>query len=103
MTAKYVSIPMSTGRGLAHGKIDDLTENFSLPGGIPFSVFVKKKTGTDDIIVFPCKCYLDDDASDLPVVVGKWDESAIIDIEADSIDLDAYDVYWAAGAKPKTV
>lgn len=103
MSGKYVSIPMSTGRVLAHGKITSLAAAFSLPGGIPFSIFIKKKTGTDDVLIVPCKCYLDESASDLPVVVEKWDEAAIVELSINAVNLTLYDVYWGSGAMPKTV
>jgi hypothetical protein len=103
MSDKYVSIPMSTGRVLSHGEITDLSEAFSLSGGVPFSVFVKPITGTDDIVEITCKCYLDSTASALPVVAGKWDEAAIVEISAAGIDLAEYKVFWGAGALPKVV
>lgn len=103
MSEKYVSIPMSTGRVLAHGKITSLSAAFKLNGNIPFSIFVKPITGTDDIVTVSCKCYLDSAASALPVVVGKWDEAAIVEIAAGAINLTQYDVYWGAGALPKPV
>lgn len=103
MSGKYVSIPMSTGRVLAHGKITSLASAFSLPGGVPFSIFINKLTGTNDILTVNCKCYLDNTASALPVVVGKWDEAAVSEIAAGAINLTQYEVYWGAGALPKTI
>lgn len=106
MAKGFVSDLMGSLRILSHGKITSLTAAFSLSNKQPFSIFVVPKANvTAGVISIPdnagllvgCKCYQDDNASDLPVLFNQWTEAAIIEVSATAIDLTTYDVYWAAG------
>jgi hypothetical protein len=95
------------GRILSHGQITDLTEGFSLPDGLMFSLFVVPKTGPaegedpEKVIIVSCKTLQNPDNEPLPIVPYVWNEPAIKEIPADAIDLDEYDVYWGAGHNRK--
>ena len=102
----YITSEKNAGRVLAKGKIESLTSAFNL-GGKPFSIIVVPKADvTDGIIsivsesiglIVSCKCYAEDSAGDLPVYFHTWTEADIVEIAADAIDLDDYDVYYGAG------
>jgi hypothetical protein len=85
------------GRVLSHGQITDLTEAFTLDG-LMFSIFLIPK---DDEIVAPlvvtCKTLQNAVAAATPMVLNWWNPHALLELPADAIDLDVYDVYWAAG------
>lgn len=86
-------------RILSKGKITNLTNGFDL-GGIPFSIFVRKKTVTmDSNILVNCRLICDKSLGELPVPVGDWTPAAIVKIAPGAIALSDYDVYWGAGEK----
>lgn len=105
MNKGYVSEIMNSSRIVSHGKIAQLPFKFTTFN--PFSILVIPKANvTAGVIAAPdnagllvnCKCFQDDASSNLPVLFNQWTEAAIIEIPADAIDLDVYDVYWGAGA-----
>jgi len=90
---------MSAGRIVAHGKITDLSEVFSLPHKVPFSIYVKPKAAPEDVdIVLNVKCYQDEDFWDAPVGFNDWTPLAIVEIAPDENILEQNDIYWGAGA-----
>ena len=105
MAKGYISEVMGAGRVLSHAKIAELPFKFNSAN--TFSVFIVPKANvTAGVISAPdntgillnCKCYMDDNASNLPVIFNQWGEAAITEIPAEAIDLATYDVYWGAGA-----
>lgn len=85
-------------RILQHGKVNDLSKGFELPGYEPFSICVVPKsiqpnTGT----TVNCRLVCDSEPSDIPVVFNDWSPALIQFLEPNSIDLSQYDVYWGAG------
>lgn len=105
MTKGYVSETMNSSRICSHGKIAELP--FKFTSFNPFSIFVVPKANvTAGVISSPdnsgllvnCKCFQNDNASDLPVLFNQWTEAAILEIPDAAIDLAVYDVYWGAGA-----
>lgn len=94
----YASIGMQEGRICSHGKITSLATDFSLAGNIPFSLFIIEKASADPVpVVVSCETYQGDGFSDCPFTPNCWDVPAVIKIEAGSIDLLLYDVYWGSG------
>ena len=88
-----------TGRVLSHGQITDLSEGFSL-GGLMFSLFIIPKGKSVDPtapVIVSCQTLQNDSAEDTPMAVNWWNPHALRSLPADAIDLDDYDVYWAAG------
>lgn len=94
----YISEFMNGGRILAHGKIENLDEGFSLPNNALFSIYIRPKYGSSTVdTVLSVKCYQDDEFSDAPVVFNDWSPMAIKAIAANSDFLNSYDLYWGAG------
>jgi hypothetical protein len=88
----------SSSRVNMHGKIDDLTDDFSLEGK-PFSVFIVPKTGSFEIALLKVRLLGETgDASECPVVIGDWCPLAIVEVSKDMASmLDDYDIYWGRG------
>jgi len=96
----YISEAMGAGRIVAHGKITSLTNGFSLPKGVPFSIYISPKynvSSLDTVVVL--RCFQDDEASDAPVAYNDWSPLAIAEIAAgqDSL-LETNDIYWGCGS-----
>lgn len=84
-------------RILSKGKITDLSNGFDL-GGVPFSIYVRKKTvSMEPDLIVKCQLICDLKSGDFPVPVGDWTPAAIAKISPNAIDVMAYDVYWGAG------
>ncbi|MDR0864953.1 MAG: hypothetical protein LBO74_08480 [Candidatus Symbiothrix sp.] len=95
----YISEFMAGGRIVSHGKISDLTNGFSLPGNVPFSIYVKPKFVVSDIDAFlNVKCYQDENASEAPIVLNDWSPLAIVEIAPNSDILAQNDIYWGSGS-----
>ena len=96
----YLDTEMFAGRVCSHGKITDLTEEFSLNGGAtPFALFiVEKASKSTDPVIVSCETYQGDGYADCPFTPNCWDVPAVRRVEAVGIDLTLYDVYWGAGA-----
>lgn len=93
-----VTNEMNATRICSHGKITSLATEFSLPGDVPFSLYVRPKAATDETdVVIPCKLYQDDAASDCPFGFKYWTEPAVKEVSANASLLTDYDVYWGAG------
>lgn len=90
---------MTSGRIVSHGKIEDLTNGFSLePSYAPFTIYVRPKNASDEVdIVASLRGFQDDDFSDAPILLNDWSPLAILEIAPDAINLDNYDVFWGAG------
>lgn len=58
-------------RILAKGRIDDLSKGFLLRDSLPFSIYLRSKTGVveNDTIV-QCRLICDKEVGDFPVPVG---------------------------------
>lgn len=106
----YVSEFVNGGRIVCHGKIDDLSEGFTLKGNVPFSLYIRQKSEEDidptydgdlsdtDVLV-TAKCYEDCDATPIPVAMLQWSPVLFNEIEPDTELLRAYDIYWGAGTR----
>lgn len=95
----YISEFMSGGRIVSHGKITDLSDGFKLPGGEPFSVYIRPKYSVSTLdTVISVRCYQDDSVSEAPVVFNDWSPMAIAEIAPDTELLNTNDVYWGSGS-----
>ena len=95
----YISEFMNGGRIVSHGKIMDLSGGFSLPGGHPFSIYVRPKADTTALdTVLSVRCSQDRELSEAPVLLNDWTPLAIVEIGADSEILNDNDIYWGSGA-----
>ncbi len=96
---------LAASRILAHGKVESLATAFSLGGSRlygnrGFSIFLVPKEGTTDTIaIVSAKLSYDATASDMPVVVGSWNEGVFVELSASETLLDDYDVYWGTAQK----
>lgn len=100
----YISEFMNGGRILAHGKIESLDEEFSLPNNTPFSLYIRPKYSSSNMdAVLSVKCYQDDEFSDAPIGLNDWSPMAIKAIAANTDFLNTYDLYWGAGTYIKKV
>jgi hypothetical protein len=92
---------MYSQRILSKGQIADLTNGFSL-NGIPFSIYVRKKTvSLETDLLVNCQLICDNEPGEIPVPVGDWTPAAIVKIAPGAIALSEYSVYWGAGEKIK--
>lgn len=99
---RHVTREMNASRIISHGKITDLSEDFSLSNDIPFSIFIIPKSEIavlEATKVISVKLYQEATHSDCPFAVGGWNETSIVSIEANASLLDDYDIYWGAGQK----
>lgn len=93
---------MYSTRCLAKGRIDDLSNGFRLSNGVPFSVFLWKKTSDDEYkVLVNCKLICDREMGDFPVLVDDWTPGVISELAPNSIDLEKYEVFWGAGEEAK--
>lgn len=94
----YISEFMNGGRIVAHGKIDDLANGFSLPNEAPFSIYIRPKYSASTVdAVLNIKCYQDEEYSEAPVVLNDWSPLAITAIAPNAEILNTHDLYWGAG------
>lgn len=93
----YVPTEMAVSRIVDWGQIADLTSDFRLVGNTPFSVFIRPKSAGGSSVVISAESYQGDGFRPTPVVLESWMENVITAIEAGSIDLETYDVWWGAG------
>lgn len=94
----YISEFMNGGRIVSHGKISDLTNGFKLPGGEPFSVYIRPKFSTSTLdTVISVRCSQDEQLSEAPVLFNDWSPMAIVEIGADAEILKTNDIYWGSG------
>lgn len=90
----YISEFMNGGRIVSHGKIDDLSNGFKLPGDVPFSIYVRPKYSVSKLdTVLKVKCQQDNLPSEAPVPFNDWSPLAIVEIEADTEILNTNDIY----------
>lgn len=99
MQKGYISEFMSGGRIVAHGKITDLTNGFSLPEKIPFTIYARPKYTLPLIdTVLSVKTYQNEDFDEAPFLSNDWSPLAIIEIAPDNSILEQYDLYWGSGS-----
>ncbi len=95
----YVNEFMSGGRIVAHGKITDLSVGFSLPGGIPFTVYARPKYSSSQIdTVLNVKSYQNEDFAEAPLLLNDWSPLAIVEIAPDISIWEQFDLYWGSGS-----
>lgn len=83
----------------AKGQILDTSQGFKLPGGEPFSVFLRPKEVTmDTCTIIQCKLLGDGEFGSMPTSLNDWTPAAIKEIAPGGIDLSAYDAWWGAGS-----
>ncbi|KAA6314845.1 hypothetical protein EZS27_034606 [termite gut metagenome] len=93
-----VSDIMRTGKISAKGQITDLSQNFKLKNGIPFSLYLRPKTAIDEADrIIHCRLYQESETSPVPVGFSDWQPLAIMELAADTALLDECDVFWGAG------
>lgn len=86
-----------------HGQITSLTNGFKLEDpDRPFKIYIRPKVyNAENIdIMVNCKLILDYQSSSMPFNFYQWSPANIIELAANSIDLDAYDVYYGTGVTP---
>ena len=68
-------------RLLAKGRITDLSKGFHLRDYLPFSIYLRSKTGVveNDTIV-QCRLICDKSVGDFPVPVGDWTPGKIVEL-----------------------
>ena len=90
-------------RALSHGKITDISNDFSIKDNMPFSVYLRPKTAGSLVhdAILKCKLVNGAEVSDFPVPVNDWTPGAIIQLPANAISLNDYDMYWCAGTEVK--
>lgn len=98
----YVTTEMAVSRLVDWGQITDLSQDFRLKGGTPFSVFVRPTGTAGTSIVISAEPYQREGFVPTPVALDGWNELLITAIEANSIDLATYDVWWGAGASSES-
>lgn len=88
-------------RLLAKGRITDLSKGFHLRDNLPFSIYLRSKTGVveNDTIV-QCRLICDKSARDFPVPVGDWTPGKIVELPPNAIDTAKYEIYWGASDNP---
>lgn len=99
MKKGYISEFVNGGRIVSHGKVESLSNGFKIGDGIPFSIYVRPKNPTTAIdVVINLKCYQDDQAGNVPVVLNDWSPLLVREISADASLLSYYDIYWGCGS-----
>lgn len=90
-------------RLLSKGQITDLSKGFNL-GGVPFSVYLRSKTGVvENDTLIRCKLLCDKSDGDFPVPIGDWTPAMIVSLPANAIPLEKYEVYWGASETVQTI
>ena len=99
MSKGYVCEFMSGGRIVAHGKITDLSNGFSLPEKVPFTIYVRPKYTLPQIdTVMNVKSYQSEKFAEAPFLANDWSPLAIVEIAPDNSILEQYDLYWGSGS-----
>lgn len=94
----YISEFMSGGRINSCGKITDLSNGFKLPGGVPFSIYIRPKYSVSTVdTLLSARCYQDDGFKEIPVPYNDWTPLAISEIAPDTQILETNDIYWGCG------
>lgn len=88
-------------RIIAKGRLTDLSKGFKLPNNLPFSIYLRPKTGAmeNDTIV-RCRLICDKEAGEFPVPVSDWTPGKIVELPPNAIDTDKYEIYWGASDNP---
>ncbi len=88
-------------RIIAKGRITDLSKGFRLPDNLPFSIYLRSKTGVveNDTIV-RCRLICDKETGDFLVPVGDWTPGKIVELPPNAIDTAKYEIYWGASDNP---
>ena len=94
----YITEAMNGGRIVSHGQIADLSQGFSLPDGVPFTVYIRPKFSVSTLdTVLKVKLYQEDGFSDAPVAFNDWSPLVISEIAPDAEILKTNDLYWGSG------
>lgn len=100
----YISEFINGGRIVAHGQVKSLDKPFSLPEGIPFSIYVRPKGPVEGLdVMLNVKCWQEQVFSDAPFVLNDWSPMAIKAIAPNADFLNTYDLYWGAGTYVESV
>lgn len=95
----YIREFINGGRIVAHGQVKSLDKPFSLPEGIPFSIYVRPKGPVEGLdVMLNVKCWQEQVFSDAPFVLNDWSPLAVETIGADSSILESYDIFWGSGS-----
>lgn len=66
-------------RIVAKGRIKDLSKGFRLPESLPFSIYLRSKTGVvENDTLIQCRLICDKEIGDFPVPVGDWTPGKIV-------------------------
>ncbi|KAA6347963.1 hypothetical protein EZS27_004582 [termite gut metagenome] len=94
----YVSEFMRAGKICAKEQITDLSQNFKLKNGVPFSIYLRPKTAIDEADrLINCRLYQESEISPVPMGFNDWQPLAIVELAADETLLSECDVFWGAG------
>ena len=78
-----------------HGQITDLSKPFKLPDYAAVALMIVPKTTTgNQLTTIDCKCICDTVASPLPILLYNWTDAQFKELEAGSVDLTEYDLFW---------
>lgn len=95
----YISEFINGGRIVSHGQVKSLDKPFSLPDGIPFSIYVRPKAQTEKLdLTLNVKCCQERVFSHAPFALNDWSPLAIEAIGADDSILENYDIFWGCGS-----
>lgn len=95
---------MNDVRIIAKGRITDLTKGFRLAGGVPFSVYLRSKSGVvENDTLIRCMLISDNEVGDFPVPVGDWTPGKIAYLPPNAIDTAKYEIYWGASDNPQNL
>lgn len=88
-------------RILAKGRIDDLSCGFRLPDSLPFSIYLRSKSGVvENDTVVRCRLICDKKVGDFPVPIGDWTPGKIVALPPNAIDTAKYEIYWGCSDNP---
>ena len=94
----HVTETLHAGRILSKGEITSLSQEFSLPQNVPFSLFLPRTASTASIEVINCKLYQETAPGPCPVNVGGWTEPLLLSLPASNAGLlTNYRLFWGAG------
>lgn len=98
----FISELVRSGRIVSGGKIVDTSEAFSLEGGQPFALFLKKNGSEETVQVLNVTLLANEAASDFPFLVEHWSEAMITSLNSVDGEVSGYDIYWGAGGDVAT-
>lgn len=100
----FVASHIATTKLVSWGKIDLLVNDFKLKNNSPFTILVIPKEGTGpEYILINAEPYQSNGFVPTPVKIGEWQSLLFNYIEASSIDLETYDVWWGCTCQADTL